>query len=187
MTPLQPRSSRRSPFTRRLRERRREVRVELPVPDVADHDRVRQLGVDEGPEGLQLRIGPRGGDVDHALIGIARGAPLPREVLDGAPDRGPVMGLDDRARMGDHDRRIGGEAPVEGADRGVVRVEVQVDDGRQVDVDSGTGEVQRRQRRDVGRVDEVVCGPERFLRLGGGIAVGGDSGARPGRPPDRRR
>ena len=135
------------------------IGVELAIHDVPDHDDVREAGRHELGERLQLGLGPRLRDIHDPVVGVAGRAALPREVLDRALDPGAVVGPDDRRRLGDHDRRVSGEAPIKGADGRVGRVDVEIHDRGEVQVDARPDQGDRHERRGVGGMAKVVCAP----------------------------
>ena len=117
------------------RQRGRHARVERVVDDVAAHHGIGQAGREQRPVRVELRVGPRLRDVDIVEVGVGRGAPESREVLDRGADAVLVEPADLRLGHGGDDRRIGREAAIERPDRRVGRVHVDVDDRGEVQVD----------------------------------------------------
>ena len=104
---------------------------------MADHHDVGQSEAEEGLVGSEL--GP-----DQVLLTSTRSKSVfadalseTREMLQHGPDAAVVEAADlGRGHGADH-VRIGREASVQGADRRVLRIHIDVHDGRQVEVDAG--------------------------------------------------
>jgi hypothetical protein len=86
-------------------------------------------------------------------------------VLERRPDVPCTVRLDLDRRHPDDDGRVGRERPIERADRGAPRVDIEIDDGREVQIDPGVGER---------RGDRPRPGPGRGGRAPTDLRLGGD-------------
>src|SRR6478609_10182554 len=115
-------------------------RVEVSIDDVRRHDRVYRARVDQAAVWLELAPRPRLRDIGHAEVRIDRGTAQAREVLEARRHSRLPVGVDlDRGETG-HDGWIGGERATQSPDRRILRVDIEVDDRREVEVDADVRE-----------------------------------------------
>ncbi len=140
--------------------------IELAVHDVAGHHHIDLAGDDQSAERLELGSGPCLRHVGDPEIGVGRRAADPREVLERRPHAGRPMRVDLDRRLRLDDVRVGRERPIERADRGAVRVDVEIDHGREVQVEAVRREGCRDRRRPGARHARRRLPDRRFRRDG---------------------
>ena len=113
------------------------------VVEVPHHHEIGLGVVDHPLEGRELRFLPGVGDVHETLVRVPGRRPMPGKVLQRGEDFGLVVRIDEGERVGaDSDCVIPVGAAVLGNDR-IVRVDVQINDRTEIDVEPPLPEVLR--------------------------------------------
>jgi hypothetical protein len=110
------------------------------------HDHVDKTAADQAFIGNQLARAPRVRDIDDARMGIVAGGAVAWKVFGYGQDSRLLVSVDEFAGIFDDLVRVGAEASPKAADCRVGRIEVEIDDRPEVDVESEIGELPRGRR-----------------------------------------
>ena len=93
-----------------------------------------------GRKGLQFAGRPGAGHINESPVRISGGTSMPGKMLDRREHPSGVEGVDHCLGMADHTGGIGRETPLDLSDYRVFRIDIEIDNGREIQIYSQVSE-----------------------------------------------